>query len=467
MSWVWLYAPVTWLWLCFLQSTPPAAAQQLVSKSPPLALLTSEQVATAPQPLPFALADSTIRYYLARAVTEQGLAEASQLERRQTAAWLARAGARFVGRAAGYWVTSWDAAIERATLDSTQRMIAELRAALPAVVVQGAIFEIVYPGVQNLAIPNRVRASFGEDTTGAGRNFRFGEMMYPAYFQDEKSSYRWSNDPPGKAPGTPDMSSRETQMWFYYRACALIDAGCEALHFGQVQLMDDRDLGHHAWWALLQRVRAYARMRNRGFVLCDAHTPGEYYDPAPLHPVPDAERQLLFDFHSFPSRPTEGDQSADGVQTAHLTYSTSAQGACYGKSRGGLAPGGWVSQHSPLLLELDNFGPAAKPGQRGQWPWLWGLDEISWFAHQPQAYRNRWLVYAAGRVPQLDPDASFQMPGRRNVTGTAQNEQLYRADLAGQAETIQRIWAGQTAAEAQQLLLYGPPLPANGSTWPK
>lgn len=48
--------------------------------------------------------------------------------------------------------------------------------------------------------------------------------------------------------------------------------------------MDDHDAGHHGWWSMLQRVRAYAQTRNRGFVLCDAHTHEQYYDPDPDHP---------------------------------------------------------------------------------------------------------------------------------------------------------------------------------------
>ncbi|MEJ7662144.1 MAG: hypothetical protein WKG07_22540 [Hymenobacter sp.] len=60
-----------------------------------------------------------------------------------------------------------------------------------------------------------------------------------------------------------------------------LDAGCEALHFGQIRIMDDRDPGHRAIWSLLQRVRRYARTRNRGFVLCGATPTANTTTPYP------------------------------------------------------------------------------------------------------------------------------------------------------------------------------------------
>lgn len=239
-----------------------------------------------------------------------------------------------------------------------------------------------------------------------------------------------------------------------------LDAGCEALHFGQSQLMDDRDAGHRAFWGLLQRIRAYARTRNRGFVLCDAHTHGEYYDPRPAAPLPDSLRQLLFDYHSFPLRPFEADTLRAGTHSAYLSVDATGNptGAIFQRSRGGRAPGGWLCRHLPAQAEFDN-GPTGIPDKPGQWPLVWGHDEISWFANQPVAYRNQWLVYAQGRVHELDPDAYFQLPGVRGVLLAAYPHELYWAPEAGQGETIRAIWAGQTAAEAAALLLVGPPAP--------
>lgn len=396
--------------------------------------------------------EAGVRYRLERSVSLAQVLFLPRADRQRVFAWAGSAGMRFAGRVSCFWYTPESAAQEQAYFDSTRRAVAELHALNPDIVVQGTVFEVVYAHVGNLPVPNRLRAEFGEDTVAVPyRNFRLAKMVYPGYFSPVDSAhYRWDARPPGQAPGTPDMSRPEAQLWFYYRARRQIDAGCEALHFGQVMMMDHRDPGHHAWWALLQRVRAYARTRNRGFVLCDAHTQGEYYDPDPAHPVASDRRQLLFDFHSHPLRPVENDTVRNGPHGAHLAASA---GAIYGQSKGGLAPGQWPCRHLPALAEFDNCGTAPVPGRPGQWPWIWGLDEISWFATRPAAYRSQWLIYAAARVRQLDPDAYLQMPGVRGVEAPPQPWSLYRADLGGQGDTIRAIWASETTARARQLLL--------------
>lgn len=45
--------------------------------------------------------------------------------------------------------------------------------------------------------------------------------------------------------------------------------------------------------------------------------------------------------------------------------------------------------------------------------WLWGMDEISWFANQPQSYRAYWLDYAYNWIRRTDPQGSLMMPGSR------------------------------------------------------
>jgi hypothetical protein len=409
------------------------------------------------------LSDAKVRHFVSRAMTLQGFNGLAPAERQSLATWVGSVGTRFVGRVGGFWYTPENANQERALYDTLRHTVATLHRAQPALVVQGAIFEIIYAHAGNLPVPNAARAEFGEDTVALPhRNFRFASMMYPRYFSVVDSAhYRWDGRPPGQAPGIPDMSQLETQLWFYTIARRQIDAGCEAIHFGQVMSMDDRDPGHHAWWSLLQRVRTYARTRNRGFVLCDAHTHSEYYDPDPAHPLPTAQRQLLFNFHSFPLRNTEVDTLRHGQHGASLEYATPNQdqrgAAIYGKSGGGMAPNGKTCAHLPAIVEFDN-GPRGipwKPGQGSQ-GLVWGLDEISWFASQPLAYRNQWLVYAVARLQQLDPDCYLEMPGLRGVSVPPTTEWLYRADTAGQGETIKAIWNGKTKAEGRRMLLTGP-----------
>jgi hypothetical protein len=412
-------------------------------------------------PVPRPVSDSLVRHYLARAMTVQNLRLLPVAERRTFTQWAGVAGTRFAGRVGGFWATPRDAQQLQASADTLRQLVADLHRAQPAMVVQGTIFEVIEAHAADLPVPNAARAEFGEDTLAVPqRNFRFADMMYPAYFEaDDTNHYRWDDRAPGQAPGIPDMSRPETQLWFYALARQQIDAGCEALHFGQVMRMDDRDAGHHAWWSLLQRVRAYARTRNRGFVLCDAHTHDEYYDPDPAQPLPPSQRQLLFDFHSCPARPIECDSLRQGSHSAYLDFADAGDrsGAIYGRSGGGVAPDGTYREHLPALVELDN-GTIARVGEPGQRAWgvVWGVDEISWFANQPAAYRNKWLVYAAARVRQLDSAVYFEIPGLRGVNVPPRPEWLYRADTMGQGAVIRAIWGNKLRRQTRRLLRTGP-----------
>jgi len=425
------------------------------------ALAAAGQPLRPPAPAPPPVSDSLVRHYLARAMTIQNLRLLPVAERRVFTQWAGAAGTRFAGRVGGFWATPRTAQQLQATADTLRQFVADLHRAQPAMVVQGAIFEVIEAHAADLPVPNAARAAFGEDTLAVpARTFRFADMMYPAYFSAADSShYRWDDRPPGQAPGIPDMSRPETQLWFYTLACQQIDAGCEALHFGQVMRMDDRDAGHHAWWSMLQRVRAYARTRNRGFVLCDAHTHDEYYDPDPSQPLPPSQRQLLFDFHSCPARPIECDTIRRGSHSAYLDFADAGDrsGAIYGRSGGGVAPDGTYRPHLPALVELDN-GTLARVGEPGQRAWgvVWGVDEISWFATQPADYRNQWLVYAAARVRQLDPAVYLEMPGMRGVNVPPQPDWQYRANTMGQGEIIPAIWAGKLRRQTRRLLRTGP-----------
>jgi hypothetical protein len=410
------------------------------------------------------VSEALVRHYLARSLSVPVLTapNLSMARRMALMRWATTAGLRLAGRQGGWWATPSSDAIVRAIIDTVRVNAQRLHALQPDIVVQGCIFEVIEPHVSNLTVPNRLRASFGEDTLSEpSRHFRFAEMMYPDYFAaDNAHHYRWDERPPGQAPGVPDLSRSETQLWYYYCAVLQLNAGCEALHFGQIMLLGDRDPGHRATWSLLQRVRRYARTRNRGFVLCDAHTHGEYYDPNPAAPLPDSLRQLLFDFHSCPLRPYEADTVRAGTHAAYLAFDPSGNpvGGIYRRSRGGRAPGGWLCRHLPAQAEFDN-GPTGTPDRPGQWPLVWGRDEISWFGNQPSAYRNRWLVYAQARIRQLDPDTYFQPAGARGVSLPNYPQGWYLATEAGQAETIRAMWAGETAAEGARLLLIGPPAP--------
>ena len=126
----------------------------------------------------------------------------------------------------------------------------------------------------------------------------------------------------------------------------------------------------------------------------------------------------LIDFNSFPMRicalPTatpwkEGDIQPAELRVNHLD-------ALYKKSMGCQTPSGWSCEHLPYLVEIDNYGkeePVNVADTTSYFPWGW--DEISWFAKQPEKYRNEWLQYVWQWMKKTDPDGHIEMPGIRGI----------------------------------------------------
>lgn len=330
-------------------------------------------------------------------------------------------GTKFVGRALMVWgregnLTNF--------LKTARPYAAALHKADPDIVLQAAAFEIVTRGVESLAVPAHVFAEFGQPATN--RTFRYDDMLY----LDGRFVNHW-----GRSGSVPDMSRLETRMWFYYIVTSYIDAGIEAIHFGQVGLMDKNDRGHAGWLDLLARVRSYARQHaRRHFLICDAHAPtGGFVE----------DGKLLFDFHSFPLRIVEvTNQPYQGV--LRVGYSDSM----FKRSKGGITPSGWACEHLPYLVEFDNFG-RSNPGKPSRSPFIWGWDEITWFALLPEKERNDWLRYAWKWMAETDPVGHLQMPGSRGmVPGTPEGPRWYWANTRSEAcpsgfnteATIKELW---------------------------
>jgi len=335
---------------------------------------------------------------------------------------LKNVGAKFAGRA----VYMWGGEGRLESLLARGRPIAErIHRADPDMILQAAIFEIVTEQVNQIPIPKSLFTEFG--LKPEQRNFRYGAMVYP----DGHRRNQWS-----RGASVPDMSQLETRMWFVYLAARYIDVGIEAIHFGQVEIMDDRDPGHVHWRDMLRRVRRHAaKHARRHLVLCDAHVPsgGIVHDG-----------RLMFDFHSFPLRIEEvPDRPHEGI--LKMGYLDSI----FGRSRGGVTPSGWKCEHLPYIVELDNFGRSRREGQNIGRHWIWGYDEICWFAHQNEEYRNQWLRYAWDWVRKHDPNGYFQMPGSRTLAVPVDGKSWYWAntssevvpDAFNQEETIKKIWA--------------------------
>jgi hypothetical protein len=331
---------------------------------------------------------------------------------------------KFVGRS----LMLWGHESNLAPFLKTAKPFAEaLHKADPDIILQAAEFEIVTTNVESIFIPERVLVEFGQPLTN--RTFCYEDMLYAnGHFVNH-----W-----GSNASVPDMSRLETRMWFYFLAASYIDAGIEAIHFGQVGLMDNNDPHHAGWLDMLGRVRAYAHQHaRRHLVVCDAHTPtGGYVENG----------RLLFDFHSFPLRITAViNRPYQGIlQTGYAD-------SIFKRSKGGITPSGWSCEHLPYIVEFDNFG-SHNPGKPSASPFIWGWDEITWFALTPEAERNAWLRYAWNWVKDTDPNGHLEMPGSRVLrTGNREGPQWYWANTRSAAcpngfnteETIKEIWAAE------------------------
>jgi hypothetical protein len=330
--------------------------------------------------------------------------------------------AKFIGRA----LMIWGHENNLSNFLKTAKPFAEaLHKADPDIILEAAEFEIVTTNIEAITIPQRVLLEFGQPMTN--RTFRYQNMLYAnGHFVNH-----W-----GENSSVPDMSRLETRMWFYFLGTSYIDAGIEAIHFGQVGLMDNNDPGHTGWLDMLGRIRAYARQHaRRHLVLCDAHTPtGGYVENG----------KLLFDFHAFPLR-IVGVTNEPYKGELQVGYADSI----FKRSKGGITPSGWSCEHLPYLVELDNFG-SHNPGKFSESPFIWGWDEITWFALMPEKERNAWLRYAWNWVKETDPNGHLEMPGSRVLRpGNRDGPQWYWANTRSAAcpngfntqETIKEIWA--------------------------
>lgn len=338
-------------------------------------------------------------------------------------------GAKFIGRAIFRWEN------ERilnnpAFWTKAETIIKELHAYDPDIIFQGCLFEAISEDVNTIPIPEWVFQSYGMKPEK--RNFSYKDMLS----KEGKYVDHWH-----KGGSVPDISRTETQLWFHYLACSYINIGCEAFHLGQIELIGMHDPQREYWAKVIDHIRTYAAVHaRRHWVLLDAHTPkgGMLKDG-----------KSLIDFNSFPMRicaipgePKEGEAQQAELRVNHLD-------GLYGKSLGCITPSGWTCESLPYLVEIDNYGkeePVNVADTTSYFPWGW--DEISWYAKQPEAYRNEWLQYAWNWIKETDPNGHIEMPGLRGICCPNETENTYRANTRSKAcpsgynqeETIKAIW---------------------------
>lgn len=381
--------------------------------------------------------------YLSRAITMQGLTDQifckpgvpcagyDTAAYRANIAMLENVDAHFIGRTCGIWgsesLIAWGYFKYVSTMVQDIRTLYESKAKVQPI-IQAGMFEYVSDNVNKVQFNKQTSLVYNEPI----RNFNFKAMAYADFPSNKAHQTSWSSS----NEVVPDISKKETQMWFYFLATSYIDCGIEALHFGNLSAMDVSDSNHVHYWDLLTKIRSYARSKNRGVVLCDAHTLGAYYN----------DNQLLFDFHSAPIRIKEVPRVNWGMQNGGAcVIDYDYCNAIYKKSKGGTTYFGWTCSSLPYLVEFDNYGLIAhRLSKSGSTCYPWGFDEISWFGNQSEKYRNKWLIYASNRVKKLDSNAYLEMPGMRNIYKNANDTRCYQAnnERDRQDAVIKAIWEG-------------------------
>lgn len=380
------------------------------------------------------VSEPVLRSYLSRSMTLMYLLN-GQGDLDDNIRMMKETGVKFAGRAVYNWgrEQGGESAIPK-KLEQVKTAVAKVHSADPEIILQACVFEIVSQDVNNLAVPAWTFEALGR--ASEKRNFRFEEMGYPS----GRGSNQW-----GRATCIPDVSRPETQLFFHYLAASYIDVGCEAIHFGQAEIMNGNDPDLKHWSGVLERTRAHARRHaRRHAVLCDAHVP---------HGGLVCDGRLLLDFHTFPLRIEEIENAP---QEGRLRVGFTD--ALYQRSKGGVTPNGWRCDHLPYLVEFDNYGRSTETGKAGMGRfWVWGWDEITWFSQQPETYRNQWLKYAWTWVRENDPAGYVQMPGIRCLSGAAGGKRFYYVNRSspavpdgfGQEETIREIWRQDSAKSSR------------------
>jgi len=359
-----------------------------------------------------------LRNYLSRAVTLQGFTienNSEDLIFEEDLRMIQRIGAKFIGRSAFY---SWAGQMSADEIANHYEVAAEKAAAVhtadPDIILQAGIFEIAWKKIiENTAIPAYVFQAFGQPVVA--RNFDWDMIVFPAGTKDPDGIDRgpgfWDGNPEA---GIPDITKLETQMYFYYQITKYIDAGYEAIHMGQVEMMmcfNPTAAKISCWRDLLTKGRDYAETHaRRGVVLFDCHVTKEGIKDG---------NNLIFDFFGASIKPNETVAEDGALKCEVLSYGKTNTSTTYmysyiGRMVGGTHPLGFNMEQSFTLCEFDNFVADgvehAGIANYGKDCGNWGMDDITWFATQPDWYRREFLKEVDNYLctHNLDSDGNFQ-----------------------------------------------------------
>lgn len=359
------------------------------------------------------MSKEVLRSYASRAVTSWIVLEGNDVDPifEEDLRMTLRIGAKYLGRAASFsWSGNWTATQINEHFRIAKERAAIIHAADPEIILQGGVFEIVYKNtVNNTAIPAWVFTDFGLPVET--RNFRYTDVAFPA--GHEYGPGFWGNGPDA---AIPKIANVEAQMYFYYNICRYIDAGFEAVHLGQVEKMMHYQNANNAveWDRVTTLGRAYAKKHaRRGVVLFDGHSD---ISSAGLK----VGNRLILDIQAAALVPNETKKADGAMQCSISNYKTNWL-QWIGRTGGGTHPLGFQIDTNFTILEFDNYGGNGKPGvATPQAFYVWGYDDITWFALQPEWYRNQFLLECNTYLKANDLDSQgkqvyFLQPCLRRV----------------------------------------------------
>src|SRR5258708_4749537 len=209
------------------------------------------------------MSEEVLRSYLSRSMTTMYLLT-SHGDFEDNLRMLTNCGVKFAGRAVYQWGREEGGApaIPK-KLEQAKAKSAKIHGADPELILQACIFEIVSRDVNDLPVPAWAFGELGRPVEA--RNFRYEEMTY----QSGRGSNQW-----GQGSSVPDVSRSETKLWFYFLARSYTDIGCEAIHYGQAELINGNDPTLDHWAEVLTQARRYAATHaRRHFILVSAQVP--------------------------------------------------------------------------------------------------------------------------------------------------------------------------------------------------
>ena len=336
--------------------------------------------------------------------------------------FLTKVGAKYIQRAAGEWYPSYE--FEQYYAACKEKLAAAHKTD-PDIIFESCIFEVSCIDMNNIPIPEWVFEAFG--LKPEKRNFNVALTL----FKDGYGVDYWEKD-----HHIPDITTTEMQMFVYYRACSFIDVGFEALHLGQVLLTGRSDPENIVYTRLIQMIREYAKTHaRRGYVLINAHN-NRFTSP---------DGKMLVDMIVAPVR-----VHAAKDEVNHAVSETNPQrcdiepgywgDSIYCSGISGTSPSGWYAEKYPYLVEFDNYG-GIMGDTTDKDSYVWGRDEIAWYAAQPAWYRREFMKFLVKKIDDYNENGHVSIVGFRGGSYFANNKSAACPEGAGDEDMIKEMFA--------------------------